>query len=347
MTITRRHFGKLAAAATGAAMLPAAGRAADSYTLKIHSFSGPQAPEAIYMVKPFMDAVEKQSGGRLKMEFYPSMQLGGKASDLIEQMQDGVVDIVVTIPGVTPGRFSGLEGMDMPFTNVGTSAGQTPALLEFADKWLLKTEFKGIKIIHMHATDAASLHMGVTEVDTMEKLKGMKIRAPGRYTGEAIKAWGGTPVGLSLGETYEALDRHQVDGMTINWAIIPPYKLQEVTKYHMETPLYQNPIMVLMNEDSFANLPADLQKVIDDNIGIAKSVEVAKNIDMLTGQAKDEIKKDGGVIYSLAEDEKARWVETVKPVYKIWIDEMTKQGQPGQKMFDDIMALTAKYGRTA
>lgn len=347
MTMTRRQFGALSTAAAAAGLLPATSRAADSYTLKIHSFSGPQAPEAVHMVLPFIAAVEQQSGGRLKCEFYPSMQLGGKASDLVEQLEDGVVDIVVTIPGVTPGRFSGLEGMDMPFTNVGTSAGQTPALLDFADKYLLETEFRGIKILHMHATDAASLHLGGVQVDSMDKLKGLKIRAPGRYTGEAIKAWGGTPVGLALGETYEALERHQVDGMAINWAVMTPYKLQEVTKYHMETPLYQNPIMVLMAQASFDGLPEDLQKVIADNIGKAKSVEVAKAIDGLTETAKAEITAAGGVIYPLPEAEKAAWAEKVRPVYQIWIDEMTKAGRPGQQMFDDILALTAQYGRSA
>ncbi|MBE3637248.1 TRAP transporter substrate-binding protein [Mangrovicoccus algicola] len=342
---TRRQFTALAAAAAATTLLGAAAKAQDAYTLKIHSFSGPQAPEAINMVLPFIEAVEEQSGGRLKMEFYPSMQLGGSASDLVEQMEDQVVDIIVAIPGLTPGRFSGLEGMDMPFTNVGTSQGQTAALLDFTNKYLLDNEFKGIKILHMHGTDAAVIHTTETQIESMDDMKGLKLRAPGRYTGEAVKALGGTPVGLSLGETYEALERSQVDGMTINWAIMTPYKLQEVSKYHMENPLYQNSIFVLMNQDSFDALPEDLQKVIDDNIGFDKSVEIAGNIDKLTDAAKATISEEGGVLYSVSDEEIEKWKEAVRPVYQIWIDEMDKRGLPGQEMFDDIMALTAKYGR--
>lgn len=340
---TRRQFTALAAIA---ALAPGLSFAQDSHTLKIHSFSGPQAPEAVHMVLPFIDAVEEQSGGRLDVEFYPSMQLGGAASDLIEQLEDGVVDIIVAIPGLTPGRFSGLEGMDMPFTNVGTSEGQTAALLTFAEKWLMDGEFKGIKILHMHATDAAVLHTSGKAVQSMADMSGLKIRAPGRYTGEAIKALGGTPVGLSLGETYEALERGQVDGMTINWAIMTPYKLQEVTKYHMENPFYQNAIFVLMSQESFDALPEDLQAVIDANIGFDKSVEIARAIDGLTATAKETITAEGGNIYSISAEEEASWKETVKPVYDIWIKEMDKKGLPGQEMFDDIMALTAQYGRT-
>jgi TRAP-type C4-dicarboxylate transport system substrate-binding protein len=314
---TGRQFTTLAAAATMAALLPKMSSSLDqTYTLKIHSFSGPQAPEAVTMVLPFIKAVEAQSGGRLKLEFYPSMQLGGAASDLVEQMEDQVVDIIVGIPGLTPGRFSGLEGMDMPFTNVGTSEGQTAALLSFADKWLMNTEFKGIKILHMHATDAAVFHTIDKPIETLADFKGLKIRAPGRYLGEAIK-----------------------------WGIVTPCKLQEIAKYDLETPVNQNPIMVLMNQDSFDALPADLQAVIEANIGMEKSVGIAKAIDGLTVAAKAEIVAGGGVLYPLTAAEKQNWAAAVTPVYQMWIDEMTSRGLSGQEMFADLMATTATYGR--
>lgn len=340
--ITRKTF--LATVAV-ACLMPLATMAQEKHVLKVHSFSSTQAPEAIHMVQPFIDAVEAQSIGRLDVEFYPSMQLGGAPSDLIEQLEDGVVDIIVMIPGLTPGRFSGLEGMDMPFTNVGTSAGQTAALLGFANKWLLDNEFKGIKILHMHTTDAAVFHTIDKPIEKLEDFAGMKLRAPGRYLGEAVKIWGGTPVGLPLGEVYEALERHQVDGMAINWAIIPPYKFQDVTKYHLETPIYQNAIMVLMSQESFDKLPADLQSVIDANIGLEKSIAVAKEIDKLTDKAKEATKAAGGVLYSLTDAERDRWKGSLQPVYQLWIDEMNKRGLPGQEMFDSMLQITADNGR--
>lgn len=328
-----------------AAVLPHDAAAQQPIILKVHSFSSPQAPEAIHHMLPLIEKISKDSNGRLKLEFYPSMQLGGKPGDLIQQIEDGVVDIVITIPGLTPGRFSGLEGMDLPFTNVGTSAGQTPALLAFASKWLMTTEFKGIKILHMHATDAAVFHTRTKPLMKLEDFQGQKIRAPGRFVGEAIKIFGGTPVGIPLGGVYEALERGQIDGMAINWAIMLPYKFQEVTKFNLETPIYQNPIMTLMSQASYDKLPADLKKVIDDNIGVAYSVGVAQKIDELTAAAKKATRDRGNTLYSLSDDEKKRWVAAMAPVYKLWIDDMNKRGLPGQKMFDDILALTAANGR--
>ena len=313
--------------------------------LKVHSFSSPQAPEAVHHMLPLIDKIGKDSGGRLKLEFYPSMQLGGKVTDLIQQLEDGVVDIVITIPGATPNRFPLLQATDLPFTNVGTSAGQTPAVLEWVQKWLVGNEFKGIKILHLHTTDAAVLHTRNKAVKSMADFAGMKTRVPGRFVGEAIKLLGATPVGVALPEVYESLQRGQLDAMTINWAIMTPYKLQEVTKFHMETPLYQNPIMTLMSQASFDKLPKDLQKVIDDNIGVAYSTGVAKKIDELTIPAKTAITDAGGTMYSLSADEAAKWRSTVAPVYKLWVAEADKRGVPGQKMFDDLLERTAKYGR--
>ena len=313
--------------------------------LKVHSFSSPQAPEAVHHMLPLIEKIAKDSKGRLKLEFYPSMQLGGKVTDLIQQLEDGVVDIVITIPGATPNRFPLLQATDLPFTNVGTSAGQTPAVLEWVQKWLTGNEFKGIKIVHLHTTDAAVLHTTKKPVKTMADLSGMKIRVPGRFVGESIKLLGGTPVGVALPEIYENLQRGQLDGMTINWAIMTPYKMQEVTKFHMESPLYQNPIMTLMSQASYDKLPADLKKVIDDSIGVAYSTGVAKKIDELTIPAKKAIRDAGGTLYSLSPEEFAKWRTTVAPVYKLWIAEADKRGLPGQQMFDDLLARTAKYGR--
>lgn len=313
--------------------------------LKVHSFSGPQAPEAVHHMLPLIDKIAKDSNGRLKLEFYPSMQLGGKVSDLIQQVEDGVVDIVITIPGATPNRFPLLQATELPFVNVGTSAGQTPAVLEWSQKWLLNNEFKGLKIIHLHTTDAAVLHTRTKAIRSMADLSGMRIRVPGRYVGEAIKTLGGTPVGVALPEVYESLQRGQLDGMTINWAIMAPYKLQEVTKFSMDTPLYQNPIMTLMSQASYDRLPADLKKVIDDNIGIAYSVSVARKIDELTVPAKKAITDAGNTIYSLSPEEAAKWRAAMAPVYKQWIADAEKRGLPGQKMFDDFLAISARYGR--
>jgi len=91
-----------------AAMLTAgafAAHAQQTVTLKFHTFMAPQSGVWLNMHKPWMAKIEKESGGRIKFEAYPAMQLGGTPVQLYDQVKDGVVDVVWTLPSNTAGRF--------------------------------------------------------------------------------------------------------------------------------------------------------------------------------------------------------------------------------------------------
>lgn len=331
----------IAAALAAAFAAPAAAQT----ILKLHSFSSPQAPDQALHLFPWAERINKASGGKLKVEVYTSMQLGGKPADLPQQLEDGVVDAIFHLPGFSPGRFPAMEGTELPFTNVGLSAGQSPAVFEWANRWLKDSEFKGIHILSIHATDPSILHTREKAIRTLDDFKGVKLRVPGRFVGEAAKALGATPVGVPLPGVYEALARGQVDGMFINWAIVPSYRFQEVTKHHLETPIYQSPLMTLMSERSYAKLSPELRKVIDENSGLEYTKYIGKVWDGLTDGARKTIRDAGNEIYSLPEPERQRWADAVRPVYRLWVDEMNKRKLPGEKMLDDLLATTAKYGR--
>ena len=82
---------------------------ADSVTLKFHTMVPMPANSNAKFVKPWADKISAESNGEIKVEMYPSMQLGGAPPQLVDQVRDGVVDIVWTVAGYTPGRFPRLE----------------------------------------------------------------------------------------------------------------------------------------------------------------------------------------------------------------------------------------------
>jgi len=95
----------------GAALLvlASAGAHAQEFVLKLHQFLPAQAPVPAGVLVPWMQKIETESGGRIKFEHYPAMQLGGKPGELIDQVTEGVADVVWTLPGYTPGRFPRTE----------------------------------------------------------------------------------------------------------------------------------------------------------------------------------------------------------------------------------------------
>jgi len=87
--IQRRTLLKTTAAAALAA--PALSSLAQPVvTLKFHTFMSPMSGVWLNMHKPWMEKVEKESGGRIKFEAYPAMQLGGTPVQLYDQARDGV-----------------------------------------------------------------------------------------------------------------------------------------------------------------------------------------------------------------------------------------------------------------
>jgi len=236
----------------------------------------------------------------------------------------------------------------MPFMNTGLSATESQAAYDFAARNLADTEYRGIKIISIHATDRALIHTSRRPIRTLEDFRGLRLRVAGRFIGEAVTALGATPVGIPLGGVYEATARNQVDGFLINWAITHPFRLYEVAKHHSEPRggLFQGMLLTLMAQRSYTRLPAELRAVIDANSGAGLSRQLGEIWDTQTQQAIDATRAAGNEIIEISDAEKARWRTAVAPAYEAWMAEMNRRNRNGRALFDDILATTARFGRT-
>ena len=168
----------------------AGARAQATVTLKLHHFLPPVSNGHAKMLVPWIKKVEAELGGKIKIDIFPSMQLGGTPPQLYDQARDGVVDIVWTLPGSTPGRFPTTEVFELPFIGAKLGIVNARAAQEFADTYL-KDEVKDVKLLSYWAHDAGLIHAS-RQVTTMEDLKGLKLRNPTRLAGEGLKALGGT-----------------------------------------------------------------------------------------------------------------------------------------------------------
>lgn len=339
----------LGGAATLATPLIGWAQGTPQFTFRLHSFSSPTALDHTLHLDRWAERIGQASGGRIRVEVYPAMQLGGQARDLVQQMEDGVVDMIWTVPGFTPGRFMGIEGLELLFMNTGLSATESPAAYEFIAKHLMDNEMRGIKVIAVNATDRALVHTTRKPIRTLEDFRGLRLRVAGRWIGEAVTALGGTPVGIALPGVYEALSRGQVDGMLINWAITQPYRFYEVAKFHSEPRggMFQGMILTLMNMRSYNRLPAELKAVIDADSGLPLSRRLGEIWDTQTAPAIEATRNSqGNEIIEISDEEKARWRQAVQPVYEAWIAEMTRRGRNGRAMFEDIQKIAQSASRS-
>ena len=143
--LSRRNFVRAAGAAVA---MPAIARNAfgqtPQFTFKLHHFLPPVANGHGKMLVPWAKSIETDSQGRIKIDIFPSMQLGGTPPQLYDQVKDGVVDIVWTLPGSTAGRFPSSEVFELPFLAARRGIVNAQAAQEFADTYL-KDETKDVK----------------------------------------------------------------------------------------------------------------------------------------------------------------------------------------------------------
>lgn len=317
-------------------------------TLKLHHFLPPVSNGQAKMLAPWAKKVEEDSQGKIKIDIYPSMQLGGTPPQLYDQVKDGVVDMVWTLPGSTPGRFPTTEVFELPFLCAQKGIVNALAAQEFADTFLKDTETKDVKLLSYWAHDSGHIHANKV-IKTMEDLKGLRLRNPTRLAGEALKALGAVSVGMPVPQVPESLAQKVIDGAVVPWEVVPAIKVHELVKYHTEIvgspTLYAASFFLAMNKAKYDSMPAELRAVIDRNSGASFAQLAGRMWDTEAVRIREMVAKRGNTITVLEESERKRWEEATKPVHAAWIEQVKAKGIDGQKMIDVAKALVAKHSK--
>ncbi|HWV42510.1 TRAP transporter substrate-binding protein [Pseudorhodoplanes sp.] len=344
-----RRYGRRAFLTSAAAALaaPAVSRFARAQTpevvLKLHHFLAPTSNAQVRFLAPWARRVEKESGGRIRIELYPNMHLGGVAAQLYDQARDGVADIVWTLPGLTPGRFPKIEVFELPFV-ANTSAVSNAQAVQAFYETQLRDEFKEVHPICVWAHDQGVIHT-TKRVATLADMKGLKLRAPTRLAAEALKALGANGVTMPVMQVPDALSYKVIDGCMVPWEVVPAIKVGDYTKFHAEFAaapvLYTATFILAMNRRRYDSLPGDLKKAIDRHSGQIAAQAAGKMWDDQAATVADAIKERGNTITQIDKAEAERWQKATQPVTDAWLKASKNIG--GEKLLADAKALLAKY----
>ena len=335
----------------GAALSLLAGTAAQAQTvLKVHHFLPSGSSSQVKIIAPWCAKIEKESGGELKCQIYPAMQLGGTPPQLLDQVRDGVADIVWSVPTYSAGRYTKSEVFELPFMAINAKQG-SQALWEYVQKNALD-EYKGIKPLFMHTTEGYVLHSN-KPILKLEDMKGKKIRTATRISARMMSAMGGTPVQMPLPQVPDALSKGVVDGVLVPWEALPATKLPEIVKYHLDAPVgsprFANTIFIFgMNQAKYDSLSPKLKKVIDDNSGLAASAWAGEEgFDNIVAPYSKLARDRGNTIAVIEPAELARWEKATADVDEIWLKDAAAKGHDGKKLIEEAKALLKKYAPPA
>ncbi|MBO6540300.1 MAG: TRAP transporter substrate-binding protein [Rhizobiaceae bacterium] len=317
---------------------------AQEVTLRFHQMLPPQATIPAKAIVPWAEKVEADSGGRIKVEKFDAMALGGTPPQLIDQVTDGVVDLIWTVIGYTPGRFPTTEAFELPFI-MTTGEATSRAFHEYCEMHC-QDEFADVKVIAWHAHGPGLIHSS-KPVAKLEDMNGLKVRGGSRLVNQLLEKLGAEPVGMPVPAVPEALSKGVIDATTIPWEVTPALKVAELVENHTgfagDNGLYTLTFVVAMNQASYDALPDDLKKVIDDNSGIETAAMFGAVMDGGDEVGLKIATDAGNNILTLDEAETQRWKDVASEITAGWIADMDAAGKDGAALYEEAKELIGKH----
>jgi len=336
-----------AAVALGAPAL--IGLAQQSFTLRLHTFMSATSHVWINMLQPWMRKVESESGGRIRFEGFPSMQMGGAPAHLFDQARDGMADIVWTLPGNTPGRFPRTEVFELPF--MLTSAEATSRAFWNYVQAHAAEEFRAVKLLALHVHGPGLFHTKERPITRVDDLRGLRLRAPTRQTNRLLGHLGATPVGMPLPQIPEALSKGVIDGTLVPWEVIASIRLHEMVQFHSEIDpaggaLYTNTFVMAMNPRRYESLPPELRQVIDANAGVNTSAQMGRAQQAGDAPARQMVAaRSGNRINVIGPAEAQEFRRRSRQVEAEWMQDLTRRGFNGQDLLASARRLIERHTR--
>lgn len=343
MTNLRRTILKSAVAAIAFGAMSTTAIAAE-VTLRMHQFLPAQANVPKNVLDVWADKVEADSDGRIEIQRFPSMQLGGKPPELIDQAIDGVADIVWTVSGYTPGRFPRTEVFELPFTMTNAEA-VSRAYWDLAEETMMDDDFKQFKVLGLWVHGPGLIH-SKEPIESIEDLNGVKLRAPTRVTNGLFSSLGATPVGMPVPAVPEALSKGVIDATVIPWEVTGALKVNELVGNHTtfgDDTLYTTTFIFAMNKDRWDALPDDLKAVIDANSGAEFSAFAGKQMQADDDGPHKQAMERGNNIITLSPEQVAEWKAASQPTTDAWIAEMDEKGLDGTGLRARALELISQY----
>lgn len=284
------------------------------------SFASPLAGRASLhteVFEPWIEKIVAESEGELTIRSFHSSPLGNY-NNMYDRVLDGVVDIAFTTTAQVGGQFRHSDVAALPI-EASTSYESSVALWKLYESGLISHEYSDIKLLGLFVFPSAALHMRSRSVRTLEDLSRAKIRTAGKLQSDMLARLGGSPVTATPSDIYQGLNRGVFDGAIMPWTGVEPFKLDEVTRFHLNAALGSSVAMVFMNIQAFDELPQSAQLAIENNSGLSLSMLLAQhadrdaaNIEYAVSQHPDQI------IEQLEPDEAERWHAVLQPLVDEW-----------------------------
>lgn len=353
--MNKRMFLKLMAATACVAWSFAATPAsAQEVTLKFATINADSTRAFKEVQEPLARAIEKASGGRIKVDLRGSGPNGfGKPTELLGMVEKGDVDIAYTVQGYSPGRFPSTTVAELPLMFRDSQEG-TRVLWTLYKEGLLGKEYDGLKVLSLYGGVPSGIFSATKPINSIKDLRGMRLRVASPTVGLSLARMGAVPIGLPINLIGESIASGMVDGLAFgadSLDTLPGVNgkpASELIKAFYDCNFASVALMIVMNQKAYDNLPKDLQKVIDDNFSVAAAQAMAKDRDVNETEAKKRFQDGGHYTYvTMTPDQHDEMVKLIAPVVDEWKKSLAAKGIDGDKLMQRAQELAAQKTASA
>ena len=265
----------------------------------------------------FAEIIEEKTNGKIKVEIYGNTQIG-EEREMVEGLQIGTVDLVITSTGPLGGFVSDIGVFDLPFLFESSEHAYRVLDGEIGQSILDKFDSAGIIGLSFMENGWRNISTTDKKIIRPSDLEGLKIRTmENKVHLDSFKALGASPIPMAWGEVYTSLQQGIIDGQENPVPIIYTNKLWEVQDYYALTRHFYTPYAFLMSKISWNKIPEETQKLIKET-----ALEVSqyqRNLMQEDTEAQIELlEKEDLEVYEV---DRSLFREATKSVYDKYEDE--------------------------
>lgn len=289
------------------------------------------------------EELDQRTDGRITVDIQPGGALGPPDGQF-ENIQAGAFDLGFGFHFYTPGRFPLQTVMEFPFL-FDSAEGATSTYLQLYDEFPeLQAEMDGVKVLGLWTHDPGELMSSTDPIEEPADLQGMRIRSPGPLQNSLIEALGGAPVTAPAPEIYDSVDRGVVDGVIGAYSLIESFNLDEILSHVSKGGFYVATAFLVMNQDTWDQLSAEDQALLEEVAGEELSLRVARAYDGAYDAADERVTGAGIEVTEFDSADLEVWRDAASGVVEEWIDEREQEGLPAREIYERLLELAESNG---
>ena len=336
----RKYFAActMAVAALGATVAVtsvAPASAADPAVLKFGSFTPPKAKYLQKITIPWLRRMEADSAGTLKFQEFWGGALIRSPRKQWEGLMNGIQDASQVLPSYTAKLFPDFGFFDLPllFHGVGSEEASTVGWKMF-ERGLIGG-LDEVHVLALYSNDNGGLHFN-RKIETLDGIKGFKVRVPGPKQAAVVQELGLVPVGMGTPQVAGALNRGVIQGTLTGWSALNTFRITPLIKTHLDLPLGVRSFFIAVRKVAYDKLPAKAKESIAKHRGLAISLALGRFYEN-EGQEMRTKTGDRNTIPVSAEQRKQLQLR-LRKFHDVWV----KSVVDGEKKYAAIQEILAE-----